>query len=216
MADLTHLLSDSQQRLLQLLKREGSLTVDRAIDQLDLAETTIRQHLGRLTDAGLVEQRAEARGRGRPTAVYTLDDRGQQLFPAGDAQLLSDLLGFLSREGYHRAIDEFFRDFWRQRHAAFEQRLDEASAEDLGEVVAILKDFLAEKGFMPEVDLDDSEGELELSECNCPLAGAVEQTRLPCRLEAEFLERALGRALKRVEYIPDGNNACTYQFDDDK
>jgi len=214
MSDLTHLLSDSQRRLLQLLKRTDSLTVAEAVESLDLAETTVRQHLDRLHEAGLVDKSFTPEGRGRPTAHFALSSDGQQLFPTEDSRLLNELLGFLSREGYHRPIDDFFREFWDRRAEDLDERLQQASADSLEATLEVLESFLAEQGFMPEVHHDPEANTLEIRECNCPLKGAVEQTRLPCRLEAEFLEQAVHRALDRVEYIPDGNNACTYRFAD--
>ncbi|MFB6374580.1 MAG: helix-turn-helix transcriptional regulator, partial [Bradymonadaceae bacterium] len=170
----------------------------------ELAETTIRQHFTRLEDEELVERRSEAEGRGRPTAYFRLSSGAKQMYPSSDGEMLSELLDFLSREGYHRAIDDFFREFWEKRRRELEARLAEVDPESL-------RDFLDEQGFMPEMSVDE-EGTIEIRECNCPLPGAVESTYLPCRLEADFLEQVVGRAFSRVEYIPEGNTACTYRF----
>lgn len=211
MRDITHILSDSQKRLLDLVKRRGELSVDQAVEALDLAATTIRQHFSRLEDEELVERRSEAEGRGRPTAYYRLSSGAKQMYPSSDGEMLSELLDFLAREGYHRAIDDFFRGFWDDRRRELEARLDEVDPESLDERLDVLREFLDEQGFMPEMSVDE-EGTIEIRECNCPLPGAVESTYLPCRLEADFLEKVVGRALSRVEYIPEGNTACTYQF----
>lgn len=212
MRDITHVLSDSQKRLLDLVKRRGELSVDQAVEALDLAATTIRQHFSRLEDEELVERRSEAQGRGRPTAFFRLSEGARQMYPSGDGEMLSELLDFLSREGYHRAIDEFFREFWDKRRRELEARMEAADPASLEERLEVLQDFLDDQGFMPEVSIE-ADGTVEIRECNCPLPGAVESTYLPCRLEADFLEQVVGRALSRVEYIPEGNTACTYQFD---
>ncbi len=123
--------------------------------------------------------------------------------------MLSDLLDFLSREGYHRAIDDFFREFWQRRRRQLETRLTEADANGLDERLEVLRKFLDENGFMPEIDVDD--GTVEIRECNCPFAAAVDSTYLPCRLEADFLEKIVGKDLDRVSYIPDDSTSCTYR-----
>jgi predicted ArsR family transcriptional regulator len=213
MESLSELFSESQAQILLAIKQQGEVTAADLSDSVDLAVTTVRQHLNRLQDQGLLVHRAEPRGRGRPTHLYRLSERAERLFPSIDAAMLNRLLDFLSREGHHRAIDAFFRDFWDERTEEFQRRLDQADGTDLEVRLEILDAFLTEQGFMPEIDHTD--GEVTIRECNCPLSEAVESTRLPCRLEAEFLELVVGQSLERVAYMPDGHDACTYTFASD-
>lgn len=210
MRDITNVLGESQEQLLDLVKRHGELTVAEAVEQLDLATTTVRQHFDALEEEGLVVRREQVEGRGRPTAHFSLSEAARQMYPSRDGEMLSNLLEFMGREGYHRAIDGFFREYWDERREMLRKRFEEAEAETLRERLDVLEAFLADQGFMPEIEIDDQM--VTIRECNCPLQGAVEQTRLPCRLEAEFLEQVVGEVLSRVEYIPDGNTSCTYEF----
>ncbi len=211
MSDLTDILGESRKKLLDVLKCQGEVTVRQAADSLELATTTVRQHFGRLEEEGLVDRRTVAEGRGRPAVYFRMTSKARRMYPSRDAAMLPELLDFLSREGYHRAIDEFFRRYWRRRQAMIDDRLEEAGAETLEERLDVLRNFLDEQGFMPEFDVD-ADGAVEIRECNCPLRGAVESTRLPCRLESQFLESIVGQSPSRVEYIPDGHSACVYRF----
>lgn len=65
MGELLDILSDSQQKILFLIKRRSNLTVTEATENLDLAEATIRQHISHLEDKGLVERSKRVEGRGR-------------------------------------------------------------------------------------------------------------------------------------------------------
>ncbi|MFB6262902.1 MAG: helix-turn-helix transcriptional regulator [Bradymonadaceae bacterium] len=212
MNDLTHLFSESQQRLLELLKRREEVSVDDAVEALDLAETTVRQHFDALDDEGLVVRESRAEGRGRPRQYFRLSVAARQLFPSRDGDMLAELIGFLAREGYHRAIDEFFQEFWEGRRRSLRERLEANGAESFEEKLEVLRAFLDDQGFMPDVRVGD-DGTVVIRECNCPLEGAVEATKLPCRLEADFLEKVIGETLSRVEYIPDGEPACRYEFE---
>ncbi len=211
MEDITNLLSDSQKRLLDLVKRRGELTVEEAVGLVDLAETTIRQHFTRLDDEGLVVSESRPEGRGRPRQYFRLSAAARQLYPSGDGEMLEHLLSFLSQEGYHRAIDDFFEEFWEIRRRRLQARLDDAEIDGFDDKLEILRSFLSDQGFMPEVDVLE-DGKVVIRECNCPLRPAVEATKLPCRLEAEFLERVVGQTLTRVEYMPDGRPVCAYEF----
>jgi predicted ArsR family transcriptional regulator len=210
--DITHLLSDSQEELLNLVKRRGEVSVDEAVDSLELAETTIRQHFDRLEEAGLLTRESRAQGRGRPTVFFALSAAARQLYPSRDTEMLHALLDFLSREGYHREIDAFFREFWNEKRHALRERLEAIEPETFEEEMELLREFLDEQGFMPEIAIEE-DGTVEIKEWNCPIQGSVQSTRLPCRLEAEFLEQVVGETLDRVEYIPDGHCACTYRFE---
>jgi predicted ArsR family transcriptional regulator len=85
-----------------------------------------------------------------------------------------------------------------------------SGAVTLEERLEVVEGFLAEQGFVPEVGVEESL--MTIRECNCPFSEAVRATRLPCRLEAQFLEQALQRDLTRVGYMPDGHPACVYEF----
>ena len=211
MDDLTHLLGDSRSQLLDLVKRHGELTARQAAAELDLAPTTVRQHFQRLEEDELVERTSRADGPGRPTVYFRLSSAGHNVYPCADTEMLTNLLDFLSLQGYHRTIDDFFHHFWRRRRDALARRLDDAGAESLEARLEVLQDFLEQQGFMPEIELGD-DGSVEIRECNCPLRGAVQATRLPCRLESEFLQRIVGEELTRSHYIPDGHTACVYHF----
>lgn len=214
MNDLTAVLGDSKKRLVQLLKDGGEQTSRQASETLDLAVSTIRQHFTQLEEQGFIKRHSRPSGRGRPTIYFRLTDAGRQLYPSGEPELLTRLLDFISAEGYHRALDDFFRQYWDERSQMLSQRLEAADAESRSERLQVVVDYLDDEGFMPELSIGD-DGSVELRECNCPLAGAVESTRLPCRLEADLLKRLFGQNITRVEHIPDGDPACVYRFPSD-
>jgi predicted ArsR family transcriptional regulator len=208
--DLLNLLSPSRTQIVQFIKRRGTVTVDETIEALGLAETTIRQHFDRLQDKDLLDSHSVPDGPGRPTLKYQLTPAGKRLFPSQDAQLFGKVLEFLVQQGYPGLIDEFFRQIWRERTEELVARLEQAEATGVEERLTVVEAFLAEQGFVPEIGV---EGDcVTIRECNCPFSEGVRATRLPCRLEAQFLEQALQRDLTRVGYMPDGHPACVYEF----
>ena len=64
-------MSESSDRaILDLIRREGPLTVAALAGRLGVTATAVRNRLTRLVEAGLVERQAEAGGRGRPRHAY--------------------------------------------------------------------------------------------------------------------------------------------------
>lgn len=91
-------------RLLELLERaDGPLDVATLADQVGVHHTSVRAHLGRLRDAGLVEARTSpAAGRGRPKHLYAA------VVPRDAYRELSSLLAEAVRTG--RSAREVGRD----------------------------------------------------------------------------------------------------------
>ncbi|WP_230467494.1 helix-turn-helix transcriptional regulator [Lujinxingia vulgaris] len=208
--DLLNLLSSSRLQIVEFIKRQGTVTVEETAAALGFGETTVRQHFDHLQKKELLTRQSVPDGPGRPTLRYRLTPAGQQLFPSQDAALFGKMLDFLVLQGYPALIDDFFRQMWRERREELSERLEEAGANTLEERLEVVEAFLAEQGFVPEVTVE--EDVVTIRECNCPFSEAVRATRLPCRLEAQFLEQALQRDLKRVGYMPEGHPACVYEF----
>mgnify|MGYP000591176972 CR=1 FL=1 len=57
--------------LVDVLGREGGLSLNRLVDKSDFARQTVHNHLKHLMEAGLVSKDV-VRGRGRPTMIYRL------------------------------------------------------------------------------------------------------------------------------------------------
>jgi len=206
--DLLDLLSPSRRRVVQAMKRHGEVTIDEFVDELGLATTTVRQHLAKLHEAGLVEYRTASSGPGRPYHGYRLTPAAGHMFPSKSGELFGRLLGFMTQGGSTHIVEAFFEEIWREHREVMLDRLRLAAT--LEERLEVVRGFLAEEGFAPEIELD--ERGVTIHECNCPLFEAVRATRLPCRLEAELLEHALQQELDRASYMPEGHPTCSYFF----
>ena len=72
-------MSDSSDRpLLDLIRRQGPMTVAEMVEALGVTPTAIRNRLTRLVGSGMVERRAETGHRGRPQTHLSGERRGSQ------------------------------------------------------------------------------------------------------------------------------------------
>lgn len=203
------LLSEAKAALIDMMKVDGEISVDDAVGQLDLAKTTIRQHLQLLEQYGLVKRRQQRQGRGRPRIMYSLTDQATEFYPDLEGQLLSELVEYLIEQGHLSLVDAFFEDHW-QDHAETVIAQAKAAGGGWRARMEALIAFLSEQGFLPE--MASGEESTRVRVCNCPYRTAVAATRLPCKLEGEFLEALTGRQAKRIEYILDGDPCCVYRL----
>ena len=58
--------------LMEVLGRDGTLSLGQLIDRYGFARQTVYNHLNHLITAGIVSKEAVRRGRGRPTILYSL------------------------------------------------------------------------------------------------------------------------------------------------
>jgi len=202
--------SDTRRELLKIIKRRGSLSVDEAMEALDMARTTVREHLLQLKEKGLLDRSAEREGRGRPSHRYTMSRRAKMLFPSRDGELMGRLIEHLRAEGAEEMVEAFFERYWDDRTEAVKRDVEKRAPDDLDAQLEVLREILEEEGFMPEITADGDQ--VTVRECNCPFPESVKETRVPCKLEKKFYETVFETALDRVSYIPDGNPACTYEF----
>lgn len=203
------LLSEAKAALIDMMKIEGEISVDDAVAELDLAKTTIRQHLQLLEQYGLVKRRQQRQGRGRPRIMYSLTEKAREFYPTLEGELLRELVEYLIHQGHLSLVDGFFRDRWTNDEATVIAQA-EAAGGDWDARMEALGAFLSDRGFLPEVETNGDGTRLRV--CNCPYRSAVEATRLPCRLECDLLTELSGREVNRVEYILDGDPCCVYEF----
>ncbi len=201
-------LGESQRALLFGLKRLGEASLAE-LGAAGLARETVRDHLRSLQAVGLVERAGVRReGRGRPQVLYRLTDRGEELFPQREGELLGELAGFLLADDRREILESFFAERNRSNRERLVRRLDGLAGR---ERIAELAGAMTEEGFLAEV-ADGSGGGPRLRLCHCPWRHLVEVSRLPCRAELKLVAELLGRDLKRESFMPDGDATCTYSL----
>lgn len=202
--------SETKRRLLELMKHRGEITLDDAVEVIDRARPTLRDHLNQMGRDGLVVRRPQKQGRGRPSMCYRLTPLAERLFPRREGTVFADFVGYLQERGREQLIEDFFESFWDRRLEEVENRLSTSlEAASVQTIVEALKEVLRKRGFMPEVHVGDDQ--ITIQECNCPFAEVVDATKLPCSSEACFYEKLFGR-VERTGYIPNGDTACAYEL----
>lgn len=206
------MITGSKKQILDLLKRRGILSIDDVTAGLNLAKTTLREHLLQLERDGYIIRQYERSGPGRPCLQYTLTGKGHALYPSGESGLMRNFLAYLKQRGEESTIEEFFEAFWEKRLNTAERRMNENPENDHTARIEELIEMLGEEGFMPEYKMNEAEKTVEIRECNCPFREVVKETRLPCKLEAEFYNRLFDGKAERTSYIPDGDSSCSYSI----
>lgn len=203
-------LSEQRRQLLLSIRSSGAASVAELATTVGLSKTAARAHLLGLEEDGLIERAAPGRsGVGRPPLTFRISDAGNALFPSDEGVLLGRLLGHLDASGQSALVAEFFSDVWREREAAFDEEVSRSDG-SLEARVRALRVVLERYDFMPQITTGGRG--VVVRECNCPFRGAIDVTRVPCRLEASFLKRAIGGRLSSTTIAP-GREGCRFEFE---
>ena len=198
----------SQMRVLEHLKRHGDSSIPELASAFGLSVETVRSQVKGLVARGLVRKAgARRQGPGRPEQIYGLDPSADAFFPNRQSELLEGLAPFLQAEGQQSVLVRYMEQFSRERRQKAMARLNGMEGrERLEEAARILTD----EGYMAEVVPGDEDAPPRLRLCHCPLRDLVRVTSAPCKAEIGFVRALVGDTLARVEYLPDGDGACTY------
>ena len=167
------------------LLRRSSRTVDELAQALHLTHTAVRAHLAALERDGLVQQRSERRGSGKPSSVYDLTPAAEYLFPKSYGQILDLLLDVLAERESTRDVDTLLREVgrriatqWTIPPGDLRVRLDEAAG------------VLNELGGLME---RETVGEtLCIRGYRCPFAAVVQEHPEVCDLAETLLSELVG------------------------
>ncbi len=202
----------SKKQLLDLIKRNGTLSIDEAVEHTELAKTTLREHFLQLERDGYIQREYVRSGPGRPSLEYQMTRKGHSLFPSYESTMIKELIRYLKSRNQEDVVENFFREFWEKRLASARRRMEEVPDDDFESRMEKLQQMLEEEGFMPEFSFNEENHSATIKECNCPFSEVVKETRLPCKLEAMFYKKLFNENVERTAHLAEGDYSCTYDI----
>lgn len=174
--------------------------------RLGLTPAGIRRHLDLLVADGVLEAReprsSAVRGRGRPSKVFVMTDRGREKFEHSYDDLAVAALKFISATVGEHQVSAF-----AQSRA---DDIERKAALSLGKrpmTNELLATFLTEQGYAASVETRAT-GE-EICQHHCPIAHVAAEFPQLCEAETEVFSKLLGRHVQRLATIAHGDGVCT-------
>ena len=202
--------------ILQILKRNGSGTVEELVQALSLAPMTVRQHLAVLQGERLVSFTEIRKGPGRPSHLFTLSPDAEDLFPKGYDKLAERLL----REVSLLQSEEIAHLSEREKIAFILHRMAERVA---GEYAKELRgNTLEERGKEVAALLRQREGTLSewiqtdeaflIQDSNCPFQRIAREEPELCDWHVNLLKLMLQAEVEVEQCIVSGDSCCLYRI----
>lgn len=192
--------------ILSMLKTSGPLSVQEMSKQLGITEMAVRRHIHSMEKDDLLETKLVRQAMGRPTNVYTLAPKADELFPKKYMQLTLDLLDELLEDQGHEKIERLFEGRQDKLESRYQPRMLDKNLE---ERVAELAHIQNENGYMVDWSQTGADA-YTFSEHNCPISQVANTFGQACQCELALFQNLLDANVERTECLAKGANKCVY------
>lgn len=177
----------TKDKILDLLKKEVSLTVNDLTDRLNITHMAVRKHLNILEKDGLIQSNEIKQPMGRPLQIYSLTEKGERLFPKNYEGISVEFLHDIKDLHGDESIHYLFKKREQRLTKEYSTRIAQKSThEKMNELVKIQN----EKGYMANISQID-ENTYELVEYNCPILAVAKEFKTACSCETQMFKNIL-------------------------
>lgn len=190
----------------ELLAARGEATVAELARELDMNQANIRRHLEVMRAEALVDVRVQRHEIGRPSYVYKLTERGEELsghYP----RLVNRMVRRIAAlpDGGPELLAQVFDGVADDIATAYRPKVSGATVE---ERVMQTSDALKDEGIVDHWRRDDDG--FHLMNTTCPYRKAAELTDAPCHADHRTVELLVGAPVQQVSRMVDGHAMCEY------
>jgi predicted ArsR family transcriptional regulator len=202
---------NTREHVIMELKRAGSLNTKDLSFVLGISSTAVRQLLTTLQAEGLVNTMAERQPQGRPCYVYTLTEKGHNLFPEAYDALAMELLETVREIGGEQMLQDLVAKQVSKKEERYRKLM---MGRSLAEKLIQLRDLREDDGYMAVVEAGESKQAIR--EHNCPIFRIAKVHPEVCAQEIALMERLLGASIDQTHHILDGQFFCRFEVTDDR
>lgn len=187
------------------IKASPQIAVDALAEAADVSPVTVRHHLNGLQADGLIESESVRRKVGRPYYVYSISERGQEMFPKRYVRLTSRLLSEMKDRLPDDVIAEVFQgvvDSVLEEHRGEFEHLDMEARLDY------LVKILTEEGFLSK--WERTENGYTVIEYSCPYLSVGNDHHEICHFDQQLILGILDVPVQQRSCMLSGAACCEF------
>ena len=205
-------LEGTRLKILAVIQKQGSASVDRIAQEIGLSPVSIRRHLDILQRDRLVSFDQGRKKVGRPEFVYFLTEEGHESGFRDYQKLLALLLAEVASLAPAHLVGKDGQELLRFLIARVSDQVS-SSYVDPGQSsqearLARMEQALTDRGFSPEITQEG--GQVRIRLCNCPFRAAALGQKSVCQFDQKLIANILGVEPVCESTIHDGDNSCCY------
>lgn len=192
--------------LKHLLNHQRS-TINELAKAVKINPISVRHHISRLEQDGMVRSAEERHGVGRPRRVYFLTESGMEHFPGRTIRLTNRILDELKNT---LPAEQFSKIFAGMASQAASDLPSEAELGKMGldQRLKLMKSWLNKEGFGAHVSRNEKE--VIIKETSCPYFYVGQSHSEVCSIDRKLIARALSVDPQRTSCLLSGDSHCTY------
>ena len=204
-------MQDKRRQILDILKEQGSATIQKLSAELDVTGVTVRHHLDTLRDKGLVSepQVLHRNSPGRPQFEYRLTPKANDHFPKRFQNISINLLHEIKDQNDGNEVYNIMMGVAQREITDAPKRRTNSSFE---EHIGVIVEYLNGKGYL--ASWEKHPDGIMLHTSNCPYEGVAEHHPEMCQMEEHMLSSLLGVSPRCVSHIAEGSSSCSYVITD--
>jgi DeoR family transcriptional regulator, suf operon transcriptional repressor len=205
---VVEMLTPARRAILEHIKIHQPVRAEDIARALHVTVSGVRQHLAGLSAEGLVSHEVRRGSPGRPKHLYSLSERGEDLFPRNYRGFATEAVMFLGNTAPD-VLDAFLERRKEQRLAIIQPELE---GQPLRRRIESMANALDCEGYMAGV-VDDGDGTFSIVERNCAILELARTDQRICSSEMQWLAEALpDTEVMREQHILDREPICLYRI----
>lgn len=193
--------------ILKTLRTHGKCTIKQLAEEAGISPVSVRHHISNLQTEGLVTVEESRKGVGRPVHLFSLTEKGTELFPGRYLRLTNRLLEEIKDSLPEETVKELFSSIASSMAG---NHVDELNQLPFDERLKGLIRLLSEEGFEAEIEVKDDC--VLIRELSCPYFRVGISHPEICTIDQTFIANALSVPVERVECLLDGDSLCTFSI----
>jgi len=198
-------MKSTRDRILQTLLRHPRSTINELAEAVGINPISVRHHLTNLQVEALVTAEEERHGVGRPRLVYLLTENGLEKFPTRYLRLTTRILSQMKDRFSQPMVSEMFREV---ATTMADEHIAELKGLNVEQRLDVMKDLLAEEGFVVEWEKQGSQ--YLIHEITCPYLQVGQSHPEVCTVDQTLISRMLAVPANKIQCILSGASHCTY------
>ena len=197
-------MKSTRERILQTLLMNPNSPISDLADAVDINTVSVRHHLTSLQADNLVQAQEERHGVGRPRLVYSLTERGAELFPTRYLRLVNQLLGQLKNSLPSKELERLLVQIALEITGDQATKIKNFSIE---KKLEFIQEFLAKEGFLIEWEKQGSD--YMINEIACPFYHISQKHPEVCTIDRTIFSTLLSTPVDKIKCILSGDNHCS-------
>jgi DeoR family transcriptional regulator, suf operon transcriptional repressor len=193
--------------ILRTIKQSPQSSVEELAEAVEISPVTVRHHLNGLQADGLIDSETVRRKVGRPYFVYSISEKGQELFPKRYVRLTSRLLGELKSRLPANMLRDIMQGVVQGVIADHEGEFEHLPLE---ERLNYLVELLAEEGFL--ADWQKVENGYTIIEYSCPYLSVGQEHMEVCTFDKELMLQIIQAPVTQHSCMLEGADCCEFSI----